>query len=53
MAIYKVSPAARRDLVDIYVRGFREWGESKAEAYIAQENSIVVAIGIVLKIIDT
>jgi len=33
VAIYKVSPAARRDLVDIYVRGFREWGESKAEAY--------------------
>ena len=33
MAIYKVSPVAHRDLVDIYVRGFREWGESKAEAY--------------------
>ena len=33
MAIYKVSPAAQRDLVDIYIRGFREWGESKAEAY--------------------
>jgi toxin ParE1/3/4 len=33
VAIYKVSPVAQRDLVDIYVRGFREWGESKAEAY--------------------
>ncbi len=33
MAIYKVSPVAQRDLVDIYVRGFREWGESKAEEY--------------------
>ena len=33
MAIYKISPVAQRDLVDIYVRGFREWGESKADAY--------------------
>ena len=33
MVIYKVSPAAQQDLVDIYVRGFREWGESKAEEY--------------------
>jgi len=33
VAIYKVSPVAQRDLVDIYVRGFREWGESKAETY--------------------
>ena len=33
MVIYKLSPAAQRDLVDIYARGFREWGESKAEEY--------------------
>ncbi len=33
MAIYKVSPVAQRDLVNIYVRGIREWGESKAEEY--------------------
>jgi toxin ParE1/3/4 len=33
VVIYRVSPAAQRDLVDIYVRGFREWGESKAEEY--------------------
>jgi toxin ParE1/3/4 len=33
VAIYKVSPIAQRDLVDIYIRGFREWGESKAEEY--------------------
>jgi toxin ParE1/3/4 len=33
VVIYKVSPAAQQDLVDIYVRGFREWGESKAEEY--------------------
>ncbi len=33
MTIYKVSPVAQRDLIDIYVRGFREWGESKAEEY--------------------
>ena len=33
MAIYKVSPVAQRDLVNIYVRGVREWGENKAEEY--------------------
>ena len=33
MAIYKVSPAAQRDMVDIYIRGFREWGEQKADAF--------------------
>ena len=33
MAIYKVSPSAQRDLVDIYIRGFREWGEAKAEEF--------------------
>ena len=33
MVIYRVSPAAQRDLVDIYVRGFRELGESKAAEY--------------------
>ena len=33
MAIYKVSPVAQRDMVDIYVRGFREWGEHKAETF--------------------
>ncbi len=33
MVVYKISPVARQDLVDIYVRGIREWGESKAEEY--------------------
>ena len=33
MAIYKVSPVAQRDLVNIYVRDVRERGESKAEEY--------------------
>ncbi len=33
VAIYKVSPVAQRDLVDIYVREFREWGEHKSEEY--------------------
>lgn len=33
MAIYKVSPAAQQDLVNIYARGFREWGERKADAF--------------------
>jgi len=27
VAIYKVSPSAQRDLVDIYIRGFRELRE--------------------------
>ena len=33
VAIYKVSPVAQRDLIDIYVRGFREWGERKSEEF--------------------
>ena len=33
MAIYKVSPAAQRDMVDLYIRGFREWGERKADTF--------------------
>jgi len=33
VAIYKVSPVAQRDLVNIYVRDVRERGESKAEEY--------------------
>ncbi len=33
MALYKVSPAAQRDMVDIYVRGLQEWGEQKSDAF--------------------
>ncbi len=33
MASYKVSPVAQRDLVDIYVRGFNQWGERKADSF--------------------
>ncbi len=33
MATYKLSPVAQQDLVDIYIRGFKEWGETKAEAF--------------------
>lgn len=33
MATYKVSPVAERDLIDIYIRGFQEWGEDKADSY--------------------
>lgn len=33
MATYKISPVVRQDLIDIYVRGFREWGEYKADAF--------------------
>lgn len=33
VAVYKVSPVAERDLVDIYIRGFREWGEGAAESF--------------------
>ncbi|MFK5949895.1 MAG: type II toxin-antitoxin system RelE/ParE family toxin [Methylococcales bacterium] len=33
MAIYKVSPAAERDLIDIYSRGLNKWGEKQADKY--------------------
>ena len=33
MAIYKVSPAAERDLVDIYLRGLNKWGEKQTDEY--------------------
>jgi toxin ParE1/3/4 len=33
VAIYKVSPAAERDLIDIYTRGFNQWGEKQADKY--------------------
>ena len=33
MAIYKVSPVAERDLIDIYIRGCKEWGEGRAESF--------------------
>ncbi len=33
MAIYKVSPVAQQDMIDLYVRGFREWGERKADTF--------------------
>lgn len=33
MAIYKVSPAAERDLIDIYLRGLNKWGEKQANEY--------------------
>ena len=33
MAIYKVSPAAEQDLIDIYSRGLNEWGDKQADEY--------------------
>lgn len=33
LAIYKVSPAAERDLIDIYTRGLNKWGEKQADEY--------------------
>ena len=33
MAIYKISPAAQSDLVDIYVWGIQNWGTTKANNY--------------------
>ncbi len=33
MATYKISPAAQQDLVNIYIRGFQELGETKAETF--------------------
>ena len=31
--IYKVSPIAERDLIDIYFRGLNKWGEKQADEY--------------------
>jgi len=36
VATYKVSPVAQQDLIDFYIRGFQEWGETKAEAFQVQ-----------------
>jgi toxin ParE1/3/4 len=33
VATYKISPVAQQDLVVIFIRGFQEWGETKAEAF--------------------
>jgi len=33
VASYKISVRAEQDLVDIYVRGFRQWGENRADDY--------------------
>lgn len=33
MATYKLSPVAKNDLVDIYIRGFKEWGEEQADSF--------------------
>lgn len=33
MAIYKISPAAEQDLIDIYSRGLNKWGEKQADDY--------------------
>ena len=33
VASYKISARAEQDLVDIFVRGLREWGENRADAY--------------------
>ena len=33
VAIYKVSPAAERDLIDIYIRGSNKLGEKQADKY--------------------
>lgn len=33
VAIYKLSPAAEQDLIDIYSRGLNKWGEKQADEY--------------------
>ena len=33
MPRYKLSPAAQNDLVNIFARGYREWGERKANQF--------------------
>ncbi len=36
MPIYKVSPVAENDLIDIYLRGINKWGEKQADEYQAR-----------------
>jgi toxin ParE1/3/4 len=33
VAIYKISPTAEQDLIDIYSRGLNKWGEKQADEY--------------------
>ena len=33
MPVYKISPVAQNDLIDIYVRGLTNWGEARADKY--------------------
>ena len=33
VAIYKISPAAELDLIDIYSRGMNKWGEKQVDEY--------------------
>jgi len=33
VAIYKLSPRAEQDLIDIYQRGLQQWGARQAESY--------------------
>ena len=33
MALYKLSPAAEQDLIEIYLRGLSEWGANKSDQY--------------------
>jgi len=33
VAIYKLSPASEKDLIDIYIRGLNQWGEKQVEVY--------------------
>ena len=33
MGIFKISPVAAHDLINIYVRGVQQWGPDKAERY--------------------
>ncbi|WP_198264469.1 type II toxin-antitoxin system RelE/ParE family toxin [sulfur-oxidizing endosymbiont of Gigantopelta aegis] len=33
MAIYKISPYAEQDLIDIYLRGLNKWGEKQADEF--------------------
>lgn len=34
--IYKLSPAAEQDVIDIYARGLDNWGEEQADTYLGR-----------------
>lgn len=46
VSIYKLSPSAEQDLIDIYSRGLENWGERQADVYL---DRLVSAFNTILK----